>query len=125
METVQMKRILVIDDDAKIRSIYNRFLTDEGFEVIEAKDAREGTFKMIRIGRPVDVVLLDINMPEVDGCYMRQIIEEWDPNLKIIISSVYPLDEQKKMIPNAAEYYDKAQGTKILLKKINKVFEYV
>jgi len=125
METVLMKRILVIDDDAKIRNIYNRFLTDEGFEVIEAQDAREGTFKMIRIGNPVDLVLLDINMPEVDGCSMKQVIDEWDPNLKIIISSVYPLEEQRQMIPNAADYYDKSKGTKVLLKKINKVLEFV
>ena len=118
-----MKKILIIDDDAKIRNIYNRFLTDEGFEIIEAEDARDGTFKMIRIGSPVDLVLLDINMPEVDGCIMRQVIEEWDPGLKFIVSSVYPLEEQKQMIPNATDYYDKSKGTKVLLKKIYKVLE--
>lgn len=119
-----MKRILIIDDEGKIRCLFKRFLTDEGFEVIEAKDASEGTFQMIKIGKPVDIVLLDVNMPEVDGCYMRQVIEEWDPSLKVIVSSVYSLDEQKQMIPNAADYYDKSKGTKDLLKKINKVLEY-
>lgn len=120
-----MKHILIIDDDTKIRSIYKRFLTDEGFEVIEAADAQEGTFKMIRIYQPVDLVLLDINMPEIDGRYMRKVISEWDPHLKIIVSSVYPLEEQKQMIPHAADYFDKSQGTDVLLKKINKIFEHV
>lgn len=117
-----MKRILIIDDEEKIRNVYKEVLTKEGFEVLEAKSASQGTFKMISAGN-IDLVLLDINMPEVDGVMMREVIDEYNPNSRIIISSVYPLDEQQRAVPDADDYFDKAHGVDVLIGKVKKVLE--
>ena len=60
-------------------------------------------------------------MSKVDGQQMFEVIEEYDPQMKVIISSVYPVDMQMQLLPRASDYYDKSQGLAVLLEKINKV----
>lgn len=115
-----MKRILIIDDEEKIRNVYKEVLTREGFEVLEAKSASQGTFEMISTEN-IDLILLDINMPEVNGVMMREVIGEYEPHSRIIVSSVYPVDEQKQAIPNADDYFDKAHGIDVLIEKVKRV----
>ncbi|MGE0267043.1 MAG: response regulator [Candidatus Omnitrophota bacterium] len=115
-----MKKILIIDDETKIRSTYREVLTKEGFEVFEAKSASQATFKLIST-QHIDLVLLDLNMPEINGVVMRDVINEYDPDFKIIVASVYPIDEQRQAIPRADDYFDKVQGVDVLLEKVRKV----
>ena len=86
------------------------------FDVYLAADAVEATNIIIR--KNMDVILLDIKMSRVDGRQLWDIINEYDPGLKIIVASVYPVEKQKRMIPNAANYYDKSQGMMMLLEKV-------
>ncbi len=60
-----MEKILVVDDEEKIRSIIKKYAEFEGYEVKEAKDGMEA----IRICKQedFDLILLDIMMPELDG----------------------------------------------------------
>ncbi len=60
-----MKKILVIDDDAKLRQHYAELLRLEGYEVSEARNGREGVDRA-RQATP-DLVLCDITMPEMNG----------------------------------------------------------
>ena len=60
-----VKRILVIDDDARLRQHYGALLRLEGFEVSEARNGREGV-ESARKDVP-DLVLCDITMPEMNG----------------------------------------------------------
>ena len=60
-----MKRILVIDDDARLREHYCEILRLEGFEVVEARNGREGVERARK--EPPDLVLCDITMPEMNG----------------------------------------------------------
>jgi len=115
-----MKKILIIEDEEKIRNAYRHLLTKEGFEVLEAKDATQGTFMLVS-ARQIDLILLDINMPEIDGIIMRDVIKEYDQQFKVIVASVYPVDEQKLAIPNADDYFDKVQGVDVLMDKVRKV----
>jgi DNA-binding NarL/FixJ family response regulator len=60
-----VKRILVIDDDAKLRQHYSELLRLEGYEVIDARNGRDGV-ERARRDAP-DLVLCDITMPEMNG----------------------------------------------------------
>ena len=60
-----MKRILVIDDDPRLRQQCVELLKLEGYEVAEARNGREGIERARR--EPPDLVLCDITMPEMNG----------------------------------------------------------
>jgi DNA-binding NtrC family response regulator len=110
------KKILILDDEPRIRAIYGRMLAESGVIVRLAATPEEAIEILIR--EKIDMVLLDINMPVVNGKTVFEIIQEYDPSLKVIVSSVYPLHVQKIMIPNAYDYHDKSHGPSILLEKI-------
>lgn len=114
-----MKRILIIDDERKIGKSYTVLLLEEGFEVRYASSAQEATNFLIR--EHFDLVLLDINMPEVSGKVMYEVIREYDPSLKVIVSSVYSIEEQVQSILGASAYHNKSQGVDTLVVKIQEV----
>jgi DNA-binding response OmpR family regulator len=58
-------RILVVDDDAVTRELLRGLLERAGHEVHEAADGRQGLHELY--ARPVDLVILDVSMPELDG----------------------------------------------------------
>ena len=70
--------VLVVDDDSAARDLLSRFLEREGFAVKTARDGREG-LALARQYRP-KVVLLDVEMPNVDGWSMLRALRS-DPTL--------------------------------------------
>jgi CheY-like chemotaxis protein len=58
-------KILVVDDDARIRDLLRRYLTQEGFEVILAEDGKALNRLMLR--ETADLIVLDLMMPGEDG----------------------------------------------------------
>jgi CheY-like chemotaxis protein len=114
-----MKKIIVVDDESRIRGIYSRLLNGIGFEVLEASTADEAN--EIVTHEKVDLVLLDIKMPEVEGDVFYELLQSFHRHCKVIVSSVYPLNDQRRMITGADDYYDKSQGFWVLLDKINRV----
>ena len=117
------KKILVIDDEGKIRHLYDKLFKAVGnqlFEIIEAANAEDATEILIRGG--IDLVLLDINMPGIDGQVMNEVIKEYNPQAKVIVSSVYPVVKQRVIIPEAFDYFDKSQGLLQLLSKVSRAF---
>ncbi len=65
-------RILVVDDEADIRSTLKEMLTEEGYEVDVAADAAQA--RAARARHEPDLVLLDIWMPDTDGITL---LREW------------------------------------------------
>ena len=114
-----MEKILVVDDKKRIRNIYRKLLTAEGFSVIEASNADQAN-EIVKRER-IDLMLLDIKLPEVKGDVLFEITQCFHKQIKIIVASVYPLDEQKCIIEGASDYYDKSQGVEILLRKIKDI----
>ena len=60
----RIDKILVVDDDARIRDLLRRYLTQEGFEVLQAEDGKALTRVLMR--EPVDLIVLDLMMPGED-----------------------------------------------------------
>jgi DNA-binding NtrC family response regulator len=110
---ISSKRLLVIDDEARIRDTYRRLFWHYGFEVLTASNATEANDLLVR--NKFDIVLLDIKMAEVDGSVFFGIIRTFHKNVKIVVSSVYSIDEQKERIQDADAYFDKSDGKDVLL----------
>ena len=117
------KTIFIIDDDKDMRKKYKRLLVDAGFDVVQAPNAIEVANILMREKSNIDLILLDINMPQIDGRDIFDIIDEYAPNFGVIVNSVLPVREQKLRIPRAADYYDKSHKPEVLLGKIRKILE--
>lgn len=71
---MKIPKILVVDDMSDIRAIVHRILTAEGYEVKLAVSAREA-IKFLSEDSEIELVLLDISMPEVDGFHTFKAIQ--------------------------------------------------
>ena len=67
------KRALVVDDARTIRLILTRFLEEAGYEAVEAENGRDA-LAWLGTGEPTDLVLVDWDMPEMDGIsFLREV----------------------------------------------------
>ena len=87
-------KILLVDDDLKNSMLLKRFIETEGYEVIYANNGKVG-LEMYREVHP-DLILLDINMPELDGFEMAKIIRQNDKRVIIFFLT----DRTDKGVPS-------------------------
>ncbi len=77
-----MKKILLVEDEFRIRKITKDFLVEEGYKVVEAADGREAIDKFN--GEAFDLVLLDVMLPEIDGWSVLREIRK-DSNILVMM----------------------------------------
>ncbi|MCS6859845.1 MAG: response regulator [Abditibacteriales bacterium] len=82
-----MKTILVVEDDPHQGLLYEQELMDEGYRVLRAMDGCEA-IKMVEEHCP-DCIVLDINLPVVNGLDALSIILHQQPGLPVIINTAY------------------------------------
>jgi DNA-binding NtrC family response regulator len=83
-------KILVVDDDARIRDLLRRYLTQEGFEVILAEDGKALNRLMLR--ETADLIVLDLMMPGEDGlsiCRRLRAANDRTPIIMLTASSAW------------------------------------
>jgi CheY-like chemotaxis protein len=80
-----MAHVLVVDDDELVRSTIRASLARAGHDVIEARDGQEAVDILAR--GPVDVVVSDIIMPEIDGIGLLLQLRRQQPRLRVIVIS--------------------------------------
>jgi two-component system cell cycle sensor histidine kinase/response regulator CckA len=82
--------LLVVDDDPIIcQLIADTFSTPE-FHVLKARDGVEALRQIADSPDAIDVLLLDVVMPKMDGAELTRVILSWHPAIKIIFMSGYP-----------------------------------
>ena len=82
-----MKSILAIDDDRLIRQTFKNHLSGEGFDVHLAADGKEGVERFKEL--EPDLVILDINLPELDGLGVLKEIKAVDPKAYVIMITAF------------------------------------
>jgi two-component system chemotaxis response regulator CheY len=115
-------RALVIDDSRTVRAIIGKYLRDEGLEVVEAANGREG-LERLRQPPGVELVLVDWNMPEMNGLDFIKAVRSdraYDP---VRIMMVTTETEQGQVIraleAGANEYVMKPFTREILVAKLS------
>lgn len=88
-----MTKLLVVDDDAYIRELVKVFLQNEGLEVIEAMDGVDALSKLA--AEKVDMVVMDIMMPNMDGWTLCEEISSFNTDLPILMLTAKGETSQK------------------------------
>lgn len=88
-----MTKLLVVDDDAHIRELVKVFLQNEGLEVIEAMDGVDALSQLAT--EKVDMVIMDIMMPNMDGWALCEEIRSFDTDLPILMLTAKGETSQK------------------------------
>ena len=82
-----MTKILVVDDEKNLRTLYKSELTHEGYDVVVALDGQEA-IRMLEAEKP-DLVVLDIRMPGIDGLETMARLLGKDHHLPVILNTAY------------------------------------
>ena len=109
-----MKTIMIVEDEDRLREILKDYFEEEGFHIIEACNGREAIEKFEK--HKVDLMLLDIMMPEIDGMTVCKRIRR-NSDVPIIIITAKSEDDDKILgfELGADEYVTKPFSPKVLV----------
>ena len=96
--------ILLVEDEEGLRALNARGLTSRGYTVLEAGNGVEAIELLEKSGKPVDLVVSDVVMPEMDGPTLARELRSRNPDLKIIFVSGYAEDAFQKNLPEHGQY---------------------
>jgi two-component system cell cycle sensor histidine kinase/response regulator CckA len=96
--------ILLVEDEDPVRAVNARALTARGYTVIEAASGVEALQIIEERKAPVDLVVSDVVMPEMDGPTLLRELRKLYPDLKVIFVSGYAEDAFKKNLPDGEEF---------------------
>jgi DNA-binding response OmpR family regulator len=114
-----MARVLVIDDEASIRLLYEDVLAEEGYEVLTAESGGEGLQKLRE--QSMDLVVLDIKLKTESGLDVLQRIVNQYPGLPVILCSAFISFQDDYTSWLAERYVVKSSDPAELLQEIKKV----
>ncbi|MDV6167398.1 sigma-54 dependent transcriptional regulator [Flavobacterium sp. DG1-102-2] len=117
------KKILLIDDEEKLRSLMARIITLEGFEVIQAADCKAGLKKLQH--EVIDIVLCDVKLPDGNGVDLTLTVKQAYPHIEIILLTAYGnIPDGIQAIKNGAfDYIVKGDDNNKIIPLIHRAIE--
>jgi two-component system response regulator (stage 0 sporulation protein F) len=121
LEQFSMKTILVVDDDEPIRLLLSEELSDAGYHVLTATNARDA-LKMVE-EEVLDLVILDIRMPGMDGLEALPRILGLKEGLPVILNTAYTQYQESFMSWAADAYVVKSSDLTELKAKVKELIK--
>ncbi len=113
-----MKKILIADDEARIRRLVCDFLKNAGFETVEAVDGKDAIEKFFSEGG-FDLVICDIMMPEADGWEVcKKIREQSSVPFLMLTARTQEFDELMSFESGADDFVTKPFSPTVLVKRV-------
>ncbi len=119
-------RILLVEDDKNQRLLYQLVLSEEGYTVVEANDGIMGLEIFEReaiLSDPFDLLIVDINMPRMDGLEMMGRILKNYKDTPIIINTAYTSYKDDLISRAADAYINKSSDLTELKNKIKELLK--
>jgi len=114
------KKVLLVDDEARLISLLRGYLEQEGYSVLTAGNGREALI-VAREGRP-DIIVLDLMMPEMDGWeFMRRHRAEYDTPIIMLTARVDDIDKVAGLEMGADDYVSKPFSPRELMARVRAV----
>ncbi|RYY71807.1 MAG: sigma-54-dependent Fis family transcriptional regulator [Chitinophagaceae bacterium] len=120
-----MNKVLIIDDEEKIRTLLSKIIELEGFEVVQAPDIKFGLKKLET--NLIDVVLCDVKLPDGNGIRLAETIKQKFPSIEVILLTAYGNipDGVQAMKNGAFDYITKGDDNNRIIPLIYKAVEKV
>jgi len=120
-----VNKILIIDDEEKIRTLLSRIISLEGFEVFQASDLKNAK-KRLEVS-DIDVIICDVKLPDGSGVEFSKIIKDKYPSLEIILLTAYGnIPDSVQAIKNGAfDYITKGDDNNKIIPLVYKAIEKV
>lgn len=124
---INMKTILVAEDESSIREFITINLRLAGYEIIEAADGRQAIEKFDLNENNIDIAVLDIMMPGCDGIEVCKHIREKNPYVGIVFLTAKAQEHDKVsgLISGADDYITKPFSTTELIARVESLFRRV
>ena len=116
-----MPKILCVDDDATLLLLYQQELSEEGYQVILAKDGKEALSKFVK--EKPDLVVLDIRMPVMDGIEALGAMLGKNRQVPVILNTAFPQHRENFMTWGAEAYVLKSSDLTELKQKIREILD--
>ena len=117
------EKILVVDDEGRMRKLIGDFLTNNNFEVLEASDGEEA-LKVFYSTKGISLIILDVMMPKLDGwSVLRQIREESKVPIVMLTARGEEHDELFGFELGVDEYISKPFSPKILVARVESLLK--
>lgn len=112
------KTLLIVEDDPYNAEYIKEILRNTGFNILHSELGKEAVD--ISINQPVDIILMDIRLPDMEGCEATRLIKGKKPGIKIIAQTAYASVNDKEKCLNAGcdDYISKPINSELLLEKI-------
>ena len=116
-------KVLVVDDESRMRKLVSDFLTRDGYEVIEAGDGEEAV-EIFFQNKDIAVILLDVMMPKMNGWQVLKTIREYSQVPVIMLTAKgEEQDELHGFDLGVDEYISKSFSPKILVARVGAVLK--
>ena len=113
---------LIIEDSRAMRRLISRIVTKLGFEVIEAENGREGLKKLNELHQKIEVVLVDWNMPEMNGLEFVKATRAEEKHTKqksvMVTTETAPTQMARALMAGVDEFVMKPFTRQILIDKM-------
>jgi two-component system, NtrC family, response regulator len=118
-----MEKILIIDDENKLRSLMARILSVEGYEVAEAQNARSGL--QILDSQEIGVVITDVKLPDANGVALCKQIKTKHPTVEVVVMTAYGTiaDGVQAIKHGAFDYLTKGDDNEKIIPTVAKALE--
>ena len=114
-------KILVVDDEARMRKLVKDFLSVKGFIVLEAEDGEEA-LKVFDSNKDIKLILLDVMMPKLDGFETLEVIRQYSKvPVMMLTARSEERDELEGYKLGVDEYITKPFSPKILVARVEAV----
>jgi two-component system, cell cycle sensor histidine kinase and response regulator CckA len=117
--------VLLIDDEDMIIAVVEKLLKKIGYRAMIAKSGREAIDLYLKHGEAIDLVILDMIMPDLGGGVTYDRLKEIDPNIKVLLASGYSINEQAEEILDRGcnGFIQKPFSMENLSKKIREILD--
>ena len=120
---MEEKTILIVDDEERVRKLLKDFLIKENYRTIEAKDGEEALKIFNTLNDSINMILLDVMMPKLDGwSVLRQIRNELKVPVIMLTARAEEQDELFGFELGVDEYVSKPFSPKLLMARIKAIF---